>query len=127
MKAVISVVSVIGLLIALEGILFLIKPEYVKKLISFFVKGKSLYLAAVLRIAIGVVFLIFAMSCHIPWLVIAFGLLAAFAGIIMFIIKLEKQKAYLLWWQQRSLLSIRLIALLTLAIGAIIFYAGWPK
>ena len=119
-----KVILIIGILIILEGVVLLLKPDWIKKVIRFFAKGKALYLAALLRLILGVLFLVSARECDKPWIAIAFGILLLLAGISMFIIKLDKMKAYLGWWYERSLITIRLLSLAAFAIGAIIIYAS---
>ena len=36
-------IKIIGLMIVLEGILFLLKPEFLKKIAEFFSKGKEMH------------------------------------------------------------------------------------
>ena len=127
MKAVISVISVIGALIVLEGIVFLIKPQLLKPLLKFFAKGKNIYVPAVLRVIFGVVFIYFAHNCRVSWLILILGILLCAAGIVMFMVKIDRLKAMLGWWEQRSLITLRLMAVVTLIIGGIIFYAGSPQ
>jgi len=127
MKTVFSVISIIGILVVLEGIVFLLKPAWAKKTISFFSQGRFVYLAGVIRILLGVLFLIYARGCVWTWFVIIFGLLMCAAGVCVFLINIDKLKAYLNWWLQRSDITIRIISVVAIILGSIIFYAGTPK
>jgi len=127
MKAVISVVSIIGLAVLLEGVLFLIKPGALKVILRFFAKGRNLYIAGAIRIVLGIVFLYYAQSCRISWLILVLGIVLCVSGLAFFGIKIEKLKAILNWWEQRSTITLRIIAIATVAIGAVLIYAGSPQ
>ncbi len=117
-------IKVIGLLIVLEGILFLLKPEFLRKLAGFFSRGKRAYIGADLRIVLGIVFLLAASQCRIVWVIIAFGLLFLLSGIAMLTIKLEKLKAMINWWQQKSGVFLRIVAVVAAVIGLVILYSA---
>ena len=44
-----NVIKIIGIIIILIGILFLLKPDVMKKLMGFMKKGRRIYLAGLLR------------------------------------------------------------------------------
>ena len=117
-------IKIIGGLIIIEGIVLLIKPGVYPKLVSFFTKGKLMYVALVLKAAIGVVFLISALSCKMPWIIITFGLLILFGSLWIFTIKQEKLKRFLSWLQQRSPTFFRVMGLVALVLGGILIYAA---
>ena len=127
MKTLISVISVIGALIVLEGVVFLIKPQLLKPLLKFFAKGKNIYIPAVLRVIFGVVFIYFAQNLRVWWMILIIGILLCAAGVAMFMVKIDKLKAMLGWWEQRSLITLRLMAVVAMIVGGIIFYAGSPQ
>lgn len=126
MKAVFSVVSIIGLLEILAGVLLIARPDFYRKTLGFFTKGKMMYLAGVVKIAFGVVFLVFARSCVRPWIVITLGLLTLAGGISCYVIRIEKLKRYIGWWQGRSDILLRSLGVVALAIGGVIVWAGMP-
>lgn len=117
-------IKIMGGLIIIEGIVLLIKPMVYPKLVSFFTKGKLMYVALLLNAAIGIVFLISAMNCRMPWIIITFGLLILFGNLWMFTVKQEKLKRFLSWLQQRSPTFFRVIGLICLVLGGILIYAA---
>ena len=119
-----KVILAIGILIMFEGVLLIVKPKIYKKLIAFFMRGRMIYLAGVIRLVLGVLFLVSAMSCKKPWLIIAFGVLLLISGTLTFVIKLEKIKAMLNWFSQKSLVTIRLLAIIAIAIGAVLAWGS---
>lgn len=118
------VVKILGAFIIVEGLILLLKPEIYPKLIAFFMKGKLIYFAALLKTAIGIVMLISALSCNKPWIVITFGLLVLFGGILMLTSKFEKTRAFLDWWRQLSLTTFRMLGAVALVLGGILLYAA---
>lgn len=117
-------IKIMGSLVIIEGIVLLIKPAIYPKLVSFFTKGKLMYVALLLNAAIGVVFLISALDCRIPWIIITFGLLTLLGSLWMFAVKQEKLKKFLSWLQQRSSIFFRVIGLIYLALGSVLIYAA---
>ena len=117
-------IKIMGGLIIIEGIVLLIKPVVYPKLVSFFTKGKLMYAALLLKAAIGIVFLISALSCKMPWIIITFGLLILFGSLWMFTVKQEKLKRFLSWLQQRSTTFFRVMGLVSLVLGGILIYAA---
>ena len=122
-----AIVLIIGALIVGASVLLLIKPDVYRKSVKLFVRGKLLYIPAVISIIVGVVLLIFARECHIPWIIIVVGLLSAIKGLSIFAVKLDKLKKMLNWLCDRSDITLRLFGLLALAFGALILYAGVPR
>ena len=119
-----TAIQIIGLLIVLEGILFLLKPVFLKKIAEFFIKGKRVYIAAGIRIVLGIVFLLAASHCRIFWVIMVLGLLLVFGGIAMLTIKLEKLKAIINWWQQKPENFLRIVSLAVVALGIVILYSA---
>ena len=123
-----TAVFAIGILIILEGILLLLKPIVYTKLTAFFAKGRLMYIAALLKLAFGVFLLVAATSCQQKLIMIILGLIAAGSGVTMMGMPKEKIKKMFQWWALRSNITIRIIAILAIAIGSLIVYAaGLPK
>jgi len=123
-----AVIFILGILIIGEGVLFLLKPGALTTVVKFFAEGRRMYIVGVLRLVLGVICLVSAHECAIQWLIIIFGILLCTGGTLVFAIKLDKLKAILAWWQQRSAVTIRLLGVVALAIGAVITYAaGIPR
>ena len=117
-------IFIVGLIVLLLGVAILIKPQVSKKLFNFIAKGKRIYLVGILRIVLGVLFLIGALSCDYYWIIIFFGILFCASGLTIFAMKLEKLKAVLNWFDRKPLSFIRLMGIIALLIGAIITYAA---
>lgn len=117
-------IFIVGMIILLLGVAILIKPQLTKKLFHFIAKGKRIYLVGILRIILGVLFLIGALKCDYYGIIIFFGILFCASGLTIFAMKLEKLKAILNWFDSKSLSFIRFMGIIALLIGAIITYAA---
>lgn len=122
-----AVIWILGAVIILEGIIFLIKPGFLVKLISFFMRGKMIYTAAVARAILGPIFLIYATQCKIPSVIIIFGILLLIGAAVLLLVKLEKIKTMLNWWTKRPVWALRTLAVAAVMIGTLIVIAGMPQ
>jgi len=118
------VVKIIGIVFIFMTSVYFLKPDVMKRIIEFFKQGRRMYFAGLIRFALAIVFLVGARECKRFWVIFAFGILFIISGLLVFIIPLEKIKAYIGWWQKKPPLLLRLMALIALAIGAIIIYSA---
>ncbi|MBW8015464.1 MAG: hypothetical protein FVQ82_04695 [Planctomycetes bacterium] len=121
-------VLVFGILIVLEGILFLVKPLLYSKVVAFFARGRLMYISALLKIAVGVFLFVAVMSCDRKLIIIILGLIASGTGVTMLGMHKVKLKRMYEWWSLRPKFIIRILAILAIAVGGLIIYAaGMPK
>ena len=118
------VIKIIGIFFILVGILYLFKPEVAKSLMGFFKKGIRMYFAALIRFALGVVFLLAARECRQFWVIFVFGIVFSLSGLLIFLLGVRRLKSILEWWQKQSALLIRIIAVIIIAIGGVIIYSA---
>ena len=118
------VIKTLGILIALVGIIYFLRPDVMKWLMEFFKKGKRIYFAGLIRFALAVVFLVAARECKHSWVIFAFGILFIISGLLIFMLGLEKLKSIIDWYQKQSVLLLRAIAVIALAIGGVIIYSA---
>lgn len=114
----------IGIIIVLFAILYLTKPSALVSIWEFFKKGKRLYLAGILRFVLAIIFLLGANQCHYPAVIAVFGIMFIIGGLLIFVMKLEKLKSILDWWQKQSTVLLRVLAIITFIIGAVIVYSA---
>ena len=116
----------LGIVIVVVGIVYLLRPDVMKWLIEFLKQGKRIYLAGLIRLALAVIFLLRAGSpeCEIRWVIAVFGILFLIGGLLIFILGPQKIRRILDWYQKQSVLLLRVLAVLALAIGAIIIYSA---
>jgi len=118
------VVKIIGIFFIAIAIVFLLKPTVMNQLMEFFKKGIRIYFAGLLRLAVAVIFLLGARECDITWVIVVFGILFLISGVLVFILGPERIRRMIDWWQKQSILLLRVMAIITLAIGAIIIYCA---
>ncbi len=118
------VVKIVGIVVVFIGIVYLLKPGVLKSFIGFFKKGKRIYFVALIRFVLAVIFLLAANQCKMPWVIIVFGILFMISGLLIFILRAERLKSILDWWQRQSSLLLRLMGLIALAVGAAIIYSA---
>ena len=118
------VVRIAGILIVFIGIVYLLKPDVLKRLMEFIKKGKRVYFAGVIRFALAIIFLLGAGGCDQKWIIAAFGILFLISGLLIFILGPEKIRLMLDWYQNQTIILFRIIAVIVLVCGAIIVYAA---
>lgn len=123
MPIVIAIKS-IGMLISLMGIVYLLRPDIIKKLMVFFKKGKRIYLAGILRLALAVIFLVAARECRYPWIIFVSGIIFLAGGLLIFLLGSEKIRKILDWYQEQSTPIFRVIAIIVLVFGIIIILSA---
>jgi hypothetical protein len=115
-----TVIKIIGVIIVSIAIVFLVKPQVMRRLMEFFKKGNRIYLAGLIRLALAVVFLLGARECDITWVIVVFGILFLISGLLVFMLGPAKTGRMLDWYQKQSLILSRFLAAIILAVGAII-------
>jgi hypothetical protein len=118
------VIKAIGTIIVCIGLVYLIKPEILKGFMMFFSKGSRLYLAALVRFALAIIFFLGARECHIPWLIAVFGAIFMLSGLLIFMLGLEKAKGIINWYLEQPSFMFRVVASIVLCVGLIIVYAA---
>jgi len=117
-------IRIVGIVFIFAGVVYLLKPDVMKRIMEFFKQGKRIYLAGLIRLVLAIIFLLGASECKKPWVIIAFGILFIIGGLLIFILGLEKLKRWIEWWQKQSNLLLRVLAVIALALGAIIIYSA---
>jgi len=120
------IVQIIGVVFMLIGILLLIKPKALNPLMQFIKKGKRIYLAAIIRITLAVIFLLAAGDCLVKEVIAVFGILFLLSGLMIFMLGPQKLRRIIELIQKRSPLFLRVLAAVVLAIGVAIAYSANP-
>ncbi len=124
-----ALIALIGIFIMLEGVLFIARPDMLKKTLSFFIEGQRLYAGGVIRLILAVLFLIIANRCAHSWLIIIFGIIFLLGAIFIFSMELHRLKKMLRWWLGQKVYMIRLVGIAAMLIGLLIVYGAiiqWP-
>jgi hypothetical protein len=119
-----TIIKIIGTAIVCIGLVYLIKPGILRSIIEFLAKGKRLYLAAIIRFALAIVFIMGARHCGLKWVIVMFGLMFLLSGLLIFMMGLEKSKGIIRWYQKQPSFVYRIMAIIVLSVGLIIMYAA---
>lgn len=118
------VIEIVGIIIVALAVVYLLKPEVMKYLMAFFKKGRRMYFAGLIRLALAVLFFSSYRECDKSWIIFAFGIVFLISGLLIFILGLERLKSMFDWYQKQSAVIFRVIALVALAFGVVIIYAA---
>lgn len=118
------IIKILGILFALIGVVYLLRPNIIKWLMEFIKKGKRIYLAGLLRFALAIVFLVGARECRYFWVVFAFGIIFLLSGLLIFMLGPEKIRRILDWYGEQPTLIFRVIAIIVIAVGVIIVFSA---
>ncbi|UCE49262.1 MAG: hypothetical protein JSW47_03795 [Phycisphaerales bacterium] len=110
----------LGIIITLVGVVYLLRPELLKRLMNFFKKGKRIYLPGLLRLTLAVIFFLGARECRYPWVIFASGIIFLTGGVLIFILGPQRIRWILDWYEEQPMLVFRVIALVVIIFGAII-------
>ena len=121
---IVIVIKSLGIIFAIIGIVYLLKPEFLKWLMEFFKKGNRIYFAGVLRFTLAVICLVGARECRYPWVIFILGILFLIGGLLIFTLGPEKIRHMFDWYQQQSIIVFRVIALIVLIVGAVVIYSA---
>lgn len=120
----IFLVKLIGVFMVCMGIVNILNPNVMKKMLSFWREGKRIYAGGALRILFGAIFLWSYSQARFQVVIYALGILMLLGGASIFILGLDKMKTMLDWWDKKPSSILRLIAVLLLIIGALVIYSA---
>lgn len=118
------VVLILGFIIFGIGIVVLISPSNLKKMIHVFLAKKWLSFATMIRILFGILFLLAASETRAPFFVLTLGILFILAGVVIPLLGTARIERLAHWWLGRSDGILRLWALFSIAFGAAILWSG---
>jgi hypothetical protein len=119
-----AAVQIIGIVIVAIGVVFVLKPSVIKRLFGFFKKGSRLYIAAPIRLALAIVFLVGANQCKQSWVIIVIGILFLLSAILVLVLGPKKLRPIIEWFQRQSEVLQRVVALIVLAVGVVIIISA---
>ena len=117
-------IRIVGIAIVFMAVAYFARPTILRHLMAFFKQGKRIYLVAVTRFVLAIVFLLGANSCNLPWVIIAFGVMFIISGLLIFILGPEKVRQIFEWYEGQSVMILRLLAAIALVIGALVVYSA---
>ncbi|MDD4900184.1 MAG: hypothetical protein PHT31_06920 [Candidatus Omnitrophica bacterium] len=117
-------IKLIGLFITAMGIIVCVNPKVMRKMMNFWKQGKRIYLAGVIRICFGVLFLYCAPMAMRPNVIFILGILAILGGLFIIIRGPERMKLILENLSKKPDNSLRWLSLIILIFGALIIFSA---
>jgi hypothetical protein len=114
-----TIVRAVAILFIVAGFVFALRPDVLKGLLRFIIKGKMLYLVAVIRICVGVLFIWSGGRLRAPVLG-AIGILVLLIGILTLVMKLGTQKAMIGWLIGKGEVMHRCTGVIAAIVGTLI-------
>ncbi|MFC1631768.1 hypothetical protein ACFL1I_06915 [Candidatus Omnitrophota bacterium] len=121
-----QIVVVFGLIKIVGCLVALVKPDFLRKTIDFFLIGSRLYVVGTIRLILGGLLLILATQARWWGFVVVFGLLAAASGILFFFLALKRTKILLKRLQTQPERVLRVWVMICIAIWLILIYSLLP-
>ena len=121
-----SLVFAVGALLVAAGLTLMLFPAVAAWLAQHPLTLLQLYTSAVIRIAIGVLFLSVARTGRVPWVLPVLGAIAIIAGAATVLIGVDRARAIADWTSHQGGTVVRLFGLLPLVLGALVVYACGP-
>jgi hypothetical protein len=116
----------VGVLLIMQGLLGIVAPDAFVGVIRFFQAPPVIYVAAVLRVTIGVVLVCAAPGSRIPTFLRVFGFIITIGGLLTPFVGAQFAHMILALWFARGLGLVRLFAAVSLVLGLFTAYAVSP-
>ncbi|MDD4940121.1 MAG: hypothetical protein PHI60_08220 [Candidatus Omnitrophica bacterium] len=117
-------IKIVGIYMALMGAFILFIPRCFVKIVDFFMKGRRIYIAGLLRLILGFIFVITAWQSRQTTLIYSLGVLIIMGGTLLFALRKDTIKAMVGWLDNRPAGFIRLWGVAAAAFGALIIYSA---
>jgi hypothetical protein len=111
----------------MQGLLGILAPDIFVNVVRLLQSPPMIYVAAALRIAIGIVLLCAATGSRLPMFLRIFGGLVLIGGLLTSFVGVQFAHTILALWSSRGPGLVRLFALVSLALGLVTSYAVFPK
>ena len=117
-------VSLVGLAVAAIGLLGVVAPIRLTRLLNSQRVLTGLPVTFAVRIVTGSIFVVAAPDCRVPTLVRLIGLLEFGGAVVLLGLGGEHLGRFVKWWLERSSSFVRYWSLGALTLGTLILYAG---
>lgn len=114
----------LGIILALIAIFYMLRPNLAKRLMTFFQKGRRIYLDGIINLSLGTFFLAGAHQCRYPWIIIVCAIVFLVEGLLIFSIGSDKTNFIIDWGRERSDELFQFMGLLIGALGIIIIFSA---
>jgi len=118
------ILMILGWLIALEGILYILKPQILLPALAFFTKGSRIYFLSVMWGAVAAVMLIGAKECPRRVLMTVLALILMVLALLTFAASPQKVNSALEWLKNKPPLIVRIMGIAETIFGLLMVYAA---
>ena len=118
------VIKSLGIILALIAIVYMLRPDIAKRLVTFFQKGGRIYFDGVINLALAVVFFIGARECRYPVVIYICGVVFMAEGLLIFSFGPEKTVPILEWSREQSEGLFQFMGLILGTIGVATFLSA---
>ncbi|UCB57735.1 MAG: hypothetical protein JSV30_03925 [Candidatus Omnitrophota bacterium] len=117
---------IIGYITIAFSLTVLIAPKFLRKVVDLFSIGSRIYAVGLLRLILGVLFLMLATQARFWGYIIALGLACSASGLFIFFIPLRRTKKFLQRLENLSNSTLRILAAIGFAIWGLLIYSILP-
>ena len=117
-------VKLFSIAVIIYGCLLILRPDTLKKIFECVREGNNVYIAGGIKAVIGVILMLAASSCRVPWVVMFFGALSVFSGVVGFAMKKSFIIGIIDWVEKQPARFTYYVGILALLIGVLIILAA---
>lgn len=117
-------VKLFSIIVMLYGTLLILRPSILKKVVGYVKEKNRVSAIGAVRIVVGIILIVAASYCSIPWIVRLFGGLALLGGILVFLLKKNFQAQVIGWLESRKTKHVITLGGVVLALGIILILAS---
>jgi hypothetical protein len=118
------IVLLFGLLAAAIGVAGLVQPRCIVAIAQLWQGSTRFWIAILVRLVLGIVFLVVAPACRLPLLVQVIGAISIVAAVVILVLGQRRLDEFIEWWLTRPPAVIRCSAAFALAFGLLMIWAG---
>lgn len=124
MKLLAFAIAIIAMGFSLTG---LVRPDFMARLVRYTFSPSGLYVVAVVRMAIGLIFFLGASGSRAPRAMRVIGVMICIVGVALAFCTVEYGEALREWWALHGLGFVRWACPFAFALGAFVAYATAPR
>ena len=118
------IVKILAIALIVWGCILALKPKLIRKVIDYAKDMTRVYIISGVKILAGGLLILAAQEASLPWVVLLWGSLLVFSGILAFAVKKDSITALLNWIETRSSKQLLLVAGFILLVGISLAFAA---